>query len=124
MRVAVIGFGVGGRAAVEYWRAAGDEVVVHERGGPVEVPVGVAVAGGYLSGLDSVDLIVRSPGVRPDTLPADVLVTSVIAEFMARCPVPVIGVKHHITGLGVLCGVGDQVGRRCRPRGALPTALS
>jgi len=92
MRVAVIGFGVEGRAAVEYWRARGDQVVVHERSGPVDVPSRVALAGDYLLGVDSVDLIVRSPGVRPDTLPADVPVTSVIAEFMARCPAPIIGI--------------------------------
>jgi UDP-N-acetylmuramoylalanine-D-glutamate ligase len=40
MRVAVVGFGVEGQAAVDYWRARGDQVVVHERGGPVDAPPG------------------------------------------------------------------------------------
>jgi len=58
------------------------------------LPAGVDGRAGsrYLTGLDEVDLIVRSPGVRPETLPAGVPVTSVVAEFMVRCPVPVIGV--------------------------------
>jgi UDP-N-acetylmuramoylalanine--D-glutamate ligase len=92
MRVAVVGFGVEGKAAVDYWRACGDHVVVHERSGPVDVPAGVALADDYLAGLDAVDLIVRSPGVRPETLPVNVPTTSVVGEFMARCPAPIIGV--------------------------------
>lgn len=94
MRVAVIGYGVEGRAAVEYWGQRGDDVVVHERTGQVNAPGGVAVATGrdYLAGLETVDLLVRSPSVRPDVLPVGVPVTSAIAEFLARCPAPVIGV--------------------------------
>src|SRR4051794_21780314 len=93
MRVAVGGYGVEGRAAVEYWRARGDDVVIHERThAVVDVPEGVRVARRYLEGLDTADLVVRSPGVRPDTLPMGVPVTSVISEFMARCPALVIGV--------------------------------
>lgn len=93
MRVAVVGYGVEGRAAVEHWRARGADVVIHERAYAVaDVPEGVRVANRYLDGLDTVDLIVRSPGVRPDTLPEGVPVTSVIGEFMARCPALVIGV--------------------------------
>jgi UDP-N-acetylmuramoylalanine-D-glutamate ligase len=48
MRVAVIGFGVEGQAAVHYWRTRGDQVVVHERNGPVDAPAGVTLADDYL----------------------------------------------------------------------------
>lgn len=115
MRVAVVGFGVEGRAAVEYWRTRGDEVVVHERSVSVGVPAGVTLAEDYLAGLDSVDLIVRSPGVRPDTLPAGAPVTSVIAEFMARCPAPVIGItgtKGKGTTATAITAILQAAGRR------------
>jgi UDP-N-acetylmuramoylalanine--D-glutamate ligase len=92
VRVAVVGYGVEGRAAVDYWRARGDEVVVHDRRPGLAVPAGVEVADRYLAGLESADLVVRSPGVRPDLLPPGVPVTSVVAEFLARCPAPVVGV--------------------------------
>ncbi|GAA4059350.1 UDP-N-acetylmuramoyl-L-alanine--D-glutamate ligase [Actinomadura miaoliensis] len=115
MRVAVIGFGVEGRAAVDYWTARGHQVVVHERSGPVDVPDGVTLADDYLTGLDTVDLIVRSPGVRPETLPAEVPTTSVIAEFMARCPAPVIGVtgtKGKGTTATAIAAILRAAGRR------------
>lgn len=115
MRVAVVGFGVEGRAAVDYWRTRGDQVVVHERGGSVDVPAGVGLAGEYLGGLESVDLIVRSPGVRPETLPDEVPTTSVIAEFMARCPAPVVGVtgtKGKGTTVTAIAAILRAAGRR------------
>jgi UDP-N-acetylmuramoylalanine-D-glutamate ligase len=67
LRIAVVGCGVEGRVAVEYWRERG-EVVVHDSSAEVALPPGVATRTGpdYLRGLDEVDLIVRSPGVRPD----------------------------------------------------------
>jgi UDP-N-acetylmuramoylalanine--D-glutamate ligase len=93
LRIAVVGCGVEGRVAVEYWRERG-EVVVHDSSAEVALPPGVATRTGpdYLRGLDEVDLIVRSPGVRPDVLPAGARVTSVVAEFLSRCPAPVVGV--------------------------------
>ncbi|ONI71195.1 hypothetical protein ALI144C_52765 [Actinosynnema sp. ALI-1.44] len=48
------------------------------------------------------DLIVRSPGVRPDLLPDNVATTSVIREFLQRCPAPVIGVTG-TQGKGTTC---------------------
>lgn len=94
MRVAVIGYGVEGRAAVDYWRQRGAAVVVHDRADATNVPAGLDIASGedYLAGLDSVDLVVRSPSVRPDALPSEVPVTTVVSEFLSRSPAPVIGV--------------------------------
>ncbi|GAA0599457.1 UDP-N-acetylmuramoyl-L-alanine--D-glutamate ligase [Actinomadura livida] len=102
MRIAVVGYGVEGRAAVEYWRPRGD-IVVHDRK-DVELPPDVEGRTGadYLRGLDEADLIVRAPGVHPSALPSGPQVTSVIGEFLAECPVPVIGVTG-TQGKGTTC---------------------
>lgn len=52
--------------------------------------------------LSDFDVLVRSPGVRPDRLPPSVPTTSVIREFLHRCPVPVIGVTG-TQGKGTTC---------------------
>ncbi len=93
-RVSVIGYGVEGREAVRYWLGLGDEVAVHDRRSDIELPPGVEarLGAGYLDGLEAADLVVRTAGLRPDALAGARRVTSVTAEFLERCPVPVIGV--------------------------------
>lgn len=111
MRVAVIGYGVEGRAAVEYWRRSA-EVTVCVPALDRALPDGVAAHVGvdYLTGLDEFNVLVRSPGVHPAKLSAalsssasgPVHVTSVVNEFMTRCPAPVIGVTG-TQGKGTTC---------------------
>ena len=104
MRVAVIGYGVEGRTAVAYWQQRGHEVTVHAPKLDVDLPDGVTshLGPGYLDGLGTADLIVRSPGVRPDILPGHVPTTSVIKEFLDRCPGLVVGVTG-TQGKGTTC---------------------
>jgi UDP-N-acetylmuramoylalanine--D-glutamate ligase len=126
MRVAVVGYGVEGRAAVEYWGAQGHDLVVHDRRADPDVPPGVDVRTGprYLDGLAEADLVVRSPGIRPDALPPDVPVTSVVAEFLARCPAPVTGVTG-TKGKGAtstaIAAVAAAAGRRVHLGGNIGT---
>lgn len=107
MKVGVIGYGVEGRAAVEYWRRSA-EVTVCAPALDRPLPNGVAAQVGedYLTRLDRFNLLVRSPGVHPAKLAAalsgSVQVTSVVDEFMARCPAPVIGVTG-TQGKGTTC---------------------
>lgn len=117
MRVAVVGYGAEGRAAVAYWQAAGDTVSVHDRRNDIDLPFGVTghTGAGYLTGLQDVDLIVRAPGVRPEVLPPGARVTSVVAEFLARCPVPVVGVtgtKGKGTTAAAIASIVRATGRR------------
>ncbi|HEY2044588.1 MAG TPA: UDP-N-acetylmuramoyl-L-alanine--D-glutamate ligase [Jatrophihabitans sp.] len=109
MKIGVIGYGVEGRAAVEYWGARG-EVVVHTRELKSEAPPGVSVVTGpgYLDDLDDYDLLIRSPGVRPDLLPDGVATTTVIAEFFARCPATIVGVTG-TQGKGTTCTVATAI---------------
>ena len=104
MRVAVVGYGVEGRSAVDYWLARGDEVTVCSRELRAELPDGVQARTGedYLDGIEGFDLVVRSPGVRPELIPAGVATTSVIREFLARCPALVLGVTG-TQGKGTTC---------------------
>lgn len=82
MEVAVVGAGLEGRSAARYWRARGDNVaVLDKQEGP-----------GYLEGLRDFDLVVRSPGGRPDLLAEAQSVTTSTREFLRRCPSTVCGV--------------------------------
>ena len=69
-----------------------------------ELPDGVSARTGedYLDGVEDFDLVVRSPGVRPELIPAGVQTTSVIREFLAQCPALVIGVTG-TQGKGTTC---------------------
>lgn len=109
MRIAVVGAGVEGQAAAAYWAA--HELTVYPTVASLPAPL-------------TADLIVRSPGVRPDTLPAGPPVTSVIAEFLNRCPAPVIGVTG-TKGKGTTCtaiaAILRAAGRRTHVAGNIGT---
>ena len=99
MRIAVIGYGRQGKAAVEYWGKDND-ITVCDSKESLELPDGVESQLGkdYLHDLDRFHLIVRSPLVHPrDIVAANgerILkkVTTVTEEFMRVCPAPIIGV--------------------------------
>jgi UDP-N-acetylmuramoylalanine--D-glutamate ligase len=93
MKIAIIGYGSEGRAAYDYWRD-GNDITICDQKTLVETPAEVTTQLGenYLSNLNSFDLIVRSPFVRPDALvtagSVDVIpkITSNTNEFMRVCP--------------------------------------
>lgn len=94
MKVAILGYGVEGKSAYRYWSKLGAEVTICDSNADLELPEGVGAKLGvdYRDDLDEYDLLVRSPGVRPDLIKSNVTVTSVTCEFMAKCPAPIIGV--------------------------------
>lgn len=97
MKIAILGYGTEGQAALEYWGAAekANQITVCDQQN-VTVPDDVNVQSGadYLKQLDQFDLLVRSPGLYPgDIIQAnpdspDILnkVTSVTNEFFRVCP--------------------------------------
>ncbi len=91
-QIAILGFGVEGKSAYEYFSSLGDEVTVCDAREDVELPKGVRANLGdsYLNSLEDYDLVVRSPGILPYQLPANINVTSVMNEFLADCPEGVI----------------------------------
>jgi UDP-N-acetylmuramoylalanine--D-glutamate ligase len=110
VRVAVVGYGVEGRAAEAYWSQQGHTVTVHDRRTGLDLPAHVSgrLGGDFLAGLHEVDLIVRSPSVPPELLPGGVPVTSVIREFLQRCPCRVVGVTG-TKGKGTTCSLIQSI---------------
>lgn len=99
MKIAVIGYGRQGQAAVEYWGKDHD-ITVCDQNTELQLPdsVEAQLGDGYLDDLDRFHLIVRSPVIHPrDIAEANgerILrkVTTVTEEFFRVCPAPIIGV--------------------------------
>ncbi len=100
MKVAIIGYGIEGQSAAEYWKHLGDQITICDQGEDIAVPsyAEARLGSGYLNGLDEFDLIVRSAGINPDVILAGNphvgdKITSVMNEFLRVCPTKnVIGV--------------------------------
>lgn len=95
MKVVIAGYGVEGKASLAYWRNQGAEVsIADQRQELTDPPVGVPLILGpdAFERLADFDLVIRSPSLRPDKLPYADKVWSATNEFLAKCPVPVIGV--------------------------------
>jgi len=99
MKIAVLGYGKQGKAAVDYWNK-GNEITVCDQNAITDLPASIKSVSGpeYLANLDDYDLIVRSPSVHPRDIVAanseKILrkVTTVTEEFFRTCPAPIIGV--------------------------------
>ena len=93
MKIAILGFGVEGQAAYEYF-LEGNEITVCDQNDSLELPsdVSAKLGEGYLQGLDEFDVIVRSPFVHPSKIVAANSpttldkVTSNTNEFFKACP--------------------------------------
>jgi UDP-N-acetylmuramoylalanine--D-glutamate ligase len=94
MRVAVIGYGIEGRSALKYWQGLGAHVTVRDQHELSELAPGATVKTGadYLEGLDGFDLVVRTASVKPWLIKTKAPVTTVVKEFMNKCPARIVGV--------------------------------
>ncbi len=94
MKIAILGFGVEGHSAYEYWSLTDNQITICDFNEKTVVPqLAIPKLGPtYLSGLDIFDVIVRSPGLQPDEIVAannpEILdkVTSSTNEFFKVCP--------------------------------------
>lgn len=99
MRIAILGYGKEGQAALEYWQK-GNEVTVCDINPNLELPEHVIGQTGsdYLKNLERFNLIIRGPQVHPRAIVAAnnerILrkVTTGTEEFIRNCPAPIIGV--------------------------------
>lgn len=95
MKIAIVGYGLEGKASYEYWNHDGNELtIVDERDSIDAVPAGTAMILGAdaFSALQEFDRIIRSPGINPKKLPYPGKVWSATNEFFEKCPAPIIGV--------------------------------
>lgn len=91
MRVAVLGYGLQGQSAAEYWHKLGHEVTVCDQNESITAPnwAKVKLGNTYLDSLDDFDLIVRSPAIHPKNLTQYYeknKVTTTTNEFFRVCP--------------------------------------
>ncbi|MEO7364172.1 MAG: UDP-N-acetylmuramoyl-L-alanine--D-glutamate ligase [Candidatus Saccharimonadales bacterium] len=100
MKIAIIGYGLEGQAAYNYWDD-GHGITICDQNAELELPAGVSAQLGddYLANLGEFDIIVRSPHVHPAQLVAAAgeailsKVTSNTNEFLRVCPTKnIIGV--------------------------------
>jgi UDP-N-acetylmuramoylalanine--D-glutamate ligase len=93
MKVAILGYGVEGQAALTYWQNQGHEITICDANPNLKLPSGIKTQLGpdYLSNLSHFDLVVRSPGIKPSQVKA-ANITSVTNEFLEECPAKIIGV--------------------------------
>lgn len=100
MKVAIVGFEVEGKSALQYWLDKGADVTVCDQDPDKVVPEGIPtqLGTGYLDNLDRFDIIVRTVGMHPRKIleknpgVADKITTN-LDEFLKVCPTRnVIGV--------------------------------
>lgn len=69
MKIAILGYGSQGQAALEYWRDldAANQLTVCDQNTDLQLPEGIAGQLGpdYLADLDQFDLLVRTPSLHP-----------------------------------------------------------
>ncbi len=95
-KVAIAWYGAEGQSSYRYYKSKGDDVtiVTPKVSESFPLPEGAQSITGYdaFAKLKGFDLVIRSAGVRPDTLTTDGKIWSSTNEFFAQCPAPIIGV--------------------------------
>jgi UDP-N-acetylmuramoylalanine--D-glutamate ligase len=100
MQVAIVGYGVDGVSAFQYWSGLGASVTICDQDTSKVLPDTAAhqLGDDYLQNLGRFDVIVRSSGIHPDTITrenpgVEGKITTIVNEFLRVCPTKnVIGV--------------------------------
>ena len=95
MKIAIAGYGIEGRASLNYWNSAENELtIVDERDFIDELPDGVASLLGpdAFKKLHGFDLVIRTASLAPQKILTDGKIWSATNEFFEKCPAPIIGV--------------------------------
>ncbi len=132
MKIAILGFGLQGRSAYEYWRN-GNAITICDKDTGAEIPEGAASQLGksYLDNLDQFDLIIRSPSIHPSDIKTknspEILkkVTTVTNEFFKVCPsknvIGVTGTKGKGTTSTLITKILEAAGKTVHLGGNIGT---
>jgi UDP-N-acetylmuramoylalanine--D-glutamate ligase len=107
MNVAIVGYGIEGRASYAYWKKKGDNVtIVDQKSGITHVPGDAQTILGKdaLKNLGEFDMVIRTPQMNPNVLRETKKVWSATNEFFQHCPAPIIGVTG-TKGKGTTCSL-------------------
>jgi len=119
LKIAILGFGVEGKSAVDWVRKhyPEAEVEVFDQKEVSGVPEGVklkVVKDFGVVDFTTADMVIRSPGIRPDVVKNTTL-TSVTKIFFEKCPAKIIGVtgtKGKGTTCSLIASILNEAGRK------------
>lgn len=107
MKVALVGFGIEGEAALKYWLERGAIVTVCDQDQNKQIPVGIErqLGESYLDNLDRFDIVWRTAGINPAIILAKNpgikdKITTTMNEFLRVCP------TRHVIGVTGTKGKG------------------
>ncbi len=133
MKIAIVGYGLQGQSAFEYWNRDGNQLTICDQDDSISVPAGVDTRLGstYLHNLGNFDLIVRSPLVHPAKIveanSRDILskITTNTNEFFRVCPtkntIGVTGTKGKGTTSTLIANMLEADGKRVHLGGNIGT---
>lgn len=115
MKVAIAWYGAEGQSNYRYFVDKGHDVtiVTPKLSLDYPAPLGAKIIVGddAFKQLGDFDLVVRSAGVRPESLLTNGKVWSATNEFFTRCPAPIIGVTG-TKGKGTTCSMITSILRQ------------
>ena len=95
-KVAVLGYGIEGKSTVEFLLNENAQVTVFDEKEGADSEEGISIIRGPFPDLSSFDVIIRSPGIRPDISVLrnhqSQIQTTATNIFFELCPCPIIGV--------------------------------
>jgi UDP-N-acetylmuramoylalanine--D-glutamate ligase len=124
MKIAILGFGLQGKSALDYYSGSNNQITICDQNQPDNLPDGIdsVIGENYLNNLNYYDLIIRSPSVHPDDIVSanseDILkkVNTNTNEFLKVCPsknvIAVTGTKGKGTTSTLIAKMLEAGGKR------------
>jgi len=117
MNIAIVGYGIEGRASFAYWKKKGDNVtIIDQKRSITGIPSDARTILGKeaLKNLGEFDIVIRTPQMNPNLLGEAKKVWSATNEFFQHCPAPIIGVtgtKGKGTTCSLIAAILEQAGK-------------